>query len=717
MISPENRKYLPLLLSIIFMSALDLYADKTKWIAVGDLQNWYADVGCEKEVGRTGQTDDQQDGLQWPAQFADQDNQAAKALWIGATNYYDPIAKTTFNHKVVHTGPRFSDNLNEMIPLQFDLFGKFDHPTVVVDGDNATEMIFKDEDVIVDEMLPADRVLVNVVQTSMGIKMTRKIYAFTNQYHQNYFIYDYVLENNGVYNQDGDVYEQTLEGVQIFFQYRYAISKEMGAYGQYWSSQSATWGHNTMNEMIGEHPNSPEPNDQFYDNGETIRALYSWHGLHSGETYNNIGAPDNSAGGDGHLGGSQFVGVVTLHADKSPGDTTDDISQPSTTWYVGSDYPITDNGTDQFNPGRMSNEYAAMSAGHPPQSHAEAVCVGEVTPMCSKFANLWAEPGMSNPGGYSQGQGFGPYTLAPGDSIHIVMAEGVAGLSREMHYTVGGNWKNNTLEPLPDGSEPVNRDEYKNYWVFTGIDSIIQTFKRARENYASGFNIPNPPPPPSYFTVTSGGDRISLAWDSNADSHPNFAGYKIFRAIHKPDTTYEEIYDGPVGVHQFDDVTAARGFDYYYYIVSYDDGSTNDIQQGIPLISSKFYTMTNQPASLKRSPGKKLEAIRVVPNPYNIRAREMQYGIGAPDRIMFLDIPGNCTIRIFTERGDLIKTIHHTDGSGDETWNSETDSRQVVVSGLYIAHFEVTEDVYDTITGNLIYRKGESAIRKLIIIR
>ncbi len=47
-------------------------------------------------------------------------------------------------------------------------------------------------------------------------------------------------------------------------------------------------------------------------------------------------------------------------------------------------------------------------------------------------------------------------------------------------------------------------------------------------------------------------------------------------------------------------------------------------------------------------------------------------------------------------------TIEHTDGSGDEAWNSITSSRQIVVSGLYIAHFEMPD-------GN--------ALRKFTVVR
>jgi hypothetical protein len=122
---------------------------------------------------------------------------------------------------------------------------------------------------------------------------------------------------------------------------------------------------------------------------------------------------------------------------------------------------------------------------------------------------------------------------------------------------------------------------------------------------------------------------------------------------------------------------------------------------------------------LRRKAGERLKDIRIVPNPYNIMARkEYQYfGIGEDDKISFLNIPAFCRIKIFTERGDLIHTIEHTDGSGDESWTSLTSSRQVIVSGIYIAHIEVTEDYSNPATGQLLYKKGESIIKKFIVIR
>lgn len=702
----QNKKLTRLSLVIILFlcTASVVLGDETKWLAVGMLHDWFSSMGCEVEVGRRHLVADQQDGLRWPAQFTWQDCKAAKALWIGTKNYSDPLANKTFDFKVVHVGPRVSDEKNETMPAVFKLFGRFERPRVYVDGLPAGFLDYLDFVDEVDPQLVTDRVLYNVVNTSIGITEYRTVYAFSQQYHNNYFISDYVFKNTGIIDNKGTKVDKTLEGVVFFFQYRYTAARESGPYGYYYLPQSAAWGHCTMNDTM-----------LVYDpiSGKPYLSEFSWTGRHSKAAFDCIGGPNGAAGGDGHLGAAQYTGNLVLHADKSAQDKSHDPNQPTTTQFLGSDEAITSS-NDQFNPGKMAEEYAFMIKGHPPVMHADAVGDG--------FADVWG----NTPGGYSHCLGFGPYTLAPGDSIHLVIAEGISGLSRDSCYTIGARWKAGQGPfKLPDGSTTSNKDEYKNKWVFTGRDSLSKTFKRTIQTYQEKYKIPMPPPPPDLFEVNSGGDRIMLSWSNNAESFPGFAGYRIYRAIHKPDTTYQELFAcgagtaNPQVVNEFADKTAQRGFDYYYYIVSFSDGSGNSTpaNPGGPLSSSMFYTRTNEPAKLKRQSGKTLEAIRVVPNPYNIKARELQYGVSGPDRIMFLDIPPFCTIKIFTERGDLISTIEHTDGSGDAEWNSITSSRQVIVSGVYIAYFEVTEDYYDSNTGELLFKKGENAIRKFIVIR
>ena len=670
----------------------NLLAGEVQWLAVGELHDWFHSAGCEIEVGRRHLITDQQDGLRWPATFIYQDVKAAKGLWIGCKNFNDPVAGKTYDYKVVHVGPRVLDESNEFMAEKFELWGKQDHAMVYVDGLPAGKLDYLERVDYVKEDLPADRILYNVVHTSMGITMTRKIYAFVNKHHNNYFIYEYVFKNDGIIDLKGTKINQTLQDVMIFFQYRYAPTREACAYGYYWMPQPATWGESTMNDVIYNDP----------DTGEPFRALISWLGKHSkwAGPGDNIGAPAYLT--DGHLGAAQFVGVLDLHADKSPHDASDDINQPYTATAVDSDDPL-NSGNSQYNASQMADEYIQfMMAGRPAKSHAEQVGDG----FADQFGNT--------AGGFSQAQGFGPYTMAPGDSIYIAYVEAVAGLSREKCYEIGAKWLAN----------PKNYNSTKNQWVMTGRDSLIKTFKRAKANYESDFDIPEAPPAPNRFEVSSGGDRIFLQWADNADGWVGkirgnkMVGYRVYRAIHTPDTTYEKIFEcgpgteNPEIVHEFEDKSARRGFDYYYYVTTFDDGSTED---GV-LESSKYYTMTNEPASLRRPPGTSLESIRIVPNPYNKKARDWQFGISAPDRVLFVNLPPFCDIKIYTERGDLIKTIHHTDSSGDEPWNLNTDARQVIVSGIYLIYFEVTQDYIDD-SGKLIFKKGQSIVKKLAVIR
>jgi hypothetical protein len=198
--------------------------------------------------------------------------------------------------------------------------------------------------------------------------------------------------------------------------------------------------------------------------------------------------------------------------------------------------------------------------------------------------------------------------------------------------------------------------------------------------------------------------------------------------------------------NSYSDTELLRGINYYYYVVSYSkDPSVGELESG------RAYTQTTIPASLKKPPRditddgrliseiarqyaageindkERIDAvlgmIRVVPNPYNIKNRKITFGSGSDkDKLMFYNLPENCTIRIFTERGDLVDEIEHVTMEGmaavaDEAWNSSTASRQVVKSGVYIAHIQVTKDITEAETGLPLLFTGESVVKKFIIIR
>jgi hypothetical protein len=666
-----------------------------KWMSAGSLHNWYSAIGCEIEEGRVRR---QQDGLRWPAIYQYQDMQAAKALWIGAKDFTDERG-LSFPHKVVHVGPRVS-GAREFFPIQFEMTSRFEPPEVFVDGALSQGEATVDNDKV-DPSMKWDRVIVNVVNTQTGITMTRKIFQFSQEYHDNYIVYEYVFTNTGNVDDDPEIElpNTTLEGVYFYFQYRYSVCAQT----RYVIGNATGWGINAMLDTRGDGVKADPSNENF-------RAQYAWHGKYPPFTaYDNIGGPiwapgaglgTTKADTTGRLGASQFVGIVTLHADKSATDKTDDRGQPSTTSYRGSDEPNTSN-NDPYNTTRMTSEYEWMSSGHMSPRHAD-----RVEPQ-GRFDEPTGDPALGTPGGFSNCNGYGPYTLRPGESIRLVMAEGAAGLNRDMQEKIGRQYKRGEITA-----------KVKNQWVLTGKDSLFQTFRRAIANYQSGYNIPRPPLPPRTFTVTGGGDRIALAWTLYDGGEQNLTGFEIYRATGQVDSTYRLIYKAGASERSYDDRSLVRGVSYYYYIVAVGDPANNNGAGLTPrgaLKSNRYYSQAYDPSNLKRQEGVRsdptsMDSIRVVPNPFSLGADPNRLRFpGEPDKIAFLNIPGQSSIRIFTESGELIKTIEHTDGSGDAYWNCTTESNQVIVSGIYIA---VVTDQTD-VPG----RKGRRKIVKFVVVR
>lgn len=78
-----------------------------------------------------------------------------------------------------------------------------------------------------------------------------------------------------------------------------------------------------------------------------------------------------------------------------------------------------------------------------------------------------------------------------------------------------------------------------------------------------------------------------------------------------------------------------------------------------------------------------LDNIRIVPNPY--------YGFSTLDRtlsdkfVTFRHMPVNCTIKIYTLGGDLIRTLSKNNSSSTIEWNLQNEERVPIASGIYVA--------------------------------
>jgi len=212
-------------------------AQELRWIRVGQLQSFFKDYSneCETEPAGAGSIN----FFSWPAQYGDnQYTMRAKGFWIGATNFYDPVEKKNKSVKVIGSGPRY-DNANllqEIFSKSIKLIGRTKPPLVTVDGSTGSSNSLYDVLDELDPNLPCDRMIVNQYNTSMGISVTRKVLAFTQQNHNNYFIHDYVFKNTGIYNTAGDTYQQTIANFHIYFNYRQAYN------GVTTNGFSSTWG-------------------------------------------------------------------------------------------------------------------------------------------------------------------------------------------------------------------------------------------------------------------------------------------------------------------------------------------------------------------------------------------------------------------------------------------------------------------------------------------
>jgi hypothetical protein len=353
----------------------------------------------------------------------------------------------------------------------------------------------------------------------------------------------------------------------------------------------------------------------------------------------------------------------------------------------------------------------------------------------------------------------GPYNMEFGDTLRFVYAIVAGAVHRKTTYILSdmrarGEARNFQWVAEMDSADI--RDEYESrdpvaelfgdqvyddgglneiatdYVISTGKDSLFNNGMAFQRAFNVNYDVDPSPNPPSRFEVRSLPDRIDLSWTYEypefEPSSSELAGFKIYRAF--GGTQYEltaegtatgdwQVIDsvGPGESSYADTAGITRGYDYYYCLTTVSPSGKE---------SGKWLTMTQEPFSARlldypeytvTTAGDtlpSLDSVVVVPNPLNIRATASSGGKFGEDenKITFRKLPGECIIRIFTESGELIQTIEHTDGSGTAFWQvmgsggyyMTTVNNQRPASGIYIAHIQVPET-------------GEWVTRKFVIVR
>ncbi len=599
----------------------------------------------------------------------------------------------------------------------------------------------------------ADVLITSHARTWMGLDVYWRTLAWGQRNHDDYIVWDVLLVNTGNIDMDDDIElpDQTLDSLFIMRQLEHFPTDPSWAYSEW---------HDWWGVTPEQYDSMPLRMVYFYNIPETWAPGEYVMGFNFDDWW---GQPN-------FVSDPVQVGEATIFMPKTKPGSIDPVDElfPNNPAADDSTQPRSHgaHGPDDF----PFKHHSGMRPTEDWELVYDVMKFGEVvnpkyapyvTTMTGTFPGTYHDvPPIDRDGDHPNNQpgawyfwhgvahtGSGPYNLEFGDSLRFVFVIAANALTKESCNEIGQGWADGSLRYYGPSHLPHKWFDYdlwmgvpdytsdsanlaKDELIYSVIDSINNNALAAQWNFDQGYSAPDAPPPPSFY-VYGKPNKVELSWGDESEDASDFAGYKIYRALGAPGPTYqdgeflgswEHIYqcggaDPGGGVeysasvtHQFDDETALRGQEYYYYITAFDGGGENDYYGPTePLESSKWITRTTQPVSLTRLPQDDLAKIRVVPNPFNANAEEVQF-YGAPDRIVFMDLPGFCTIKIYNETGDLIKVLEHNDGSGDEPWADETfqhymttESGQVVVPGIYIAHISTPD--------------GESTDVKFLIIR
>ena len=267
----------------------------------------------------------------------------------------------------------------------------------------------------------------------------------------------------------------------------------------------------------------------------------------------------------------------------------------------------------------------------------------------------------------------GPYTLSPGESVKIVTAEAVNGLS------------------LSEAMTGIDAQSL----LPAGEDSLKTTIQNAKALYENNYAVSEVPPPspdldivavPEEQTITVSWDPVDENWVNPIDNKSNFMEYRIYRSEVSFIGPYERLkkikpskatdvsryFDEDLQKWVYEDQSISLGSGYYYTVTSVD---SNGVES--------WYTNRNEQAVYaSRSPAENALDVKVFPNPFKVKSGFLVSG--QEDSIVWTNLPAVCTVRIYTSSGELVKTLEHNDqSSGEETWNQLSNARQRIASGIY----------------------------------
>lgn len=529
----------------------------------------------------------------------------------------------------------------EFYPYSSQKILRYPPTNILVDGVDITLSI--NTATSVDENLICDQIIEQSFISSMGLRIVSRTYGFSHPQYQDFAITHYKIINTGEADEfEGvDLPNQDLTDLYLVF--------------DRWRS----WPDQHLSDI--HHPGTSSHYMDYYGDepGDSLQLFYGWDGddPDNGE-YEDEGNP--AYGSTWEFLTPYYNGIGLIHADKS---ITDRVNDPTKIRSVlrGANYGLSNWSGDQF------YTYLTTEGNFPNPIDPD---IPGISPKQEQQPRMY----MS----------VGPYDLAFGDTVNLVMFYGVGARSTEECREWGTKYKNGEIT-----------DEQKNEFLRWGKKDLFNKLSSAKKLWQNDLQLSEGlnPLPPASIEVTSGPGYVELNWAPVS----NAVSYNLYRAVGIQDSVIFPLIQSNLETTSFRDQDVNRGFDYYYNITAVDNNGTE---------SSHYWARSSRKSAVPRTAQgmDNMKDVRVVPNPFVYdKSGEGNYP-GQKDKILFAGLPGPCKITIFTLSGDIVDEIDHDTNEGTEEWKQITKYNQYISSGTYIYHIESKEGNGSTIGKFIIIR-------------
>jgi hypothetical protein len=669
-------KYSPVVLTFFLLGGYAIGQETNATLNTGDI-HWEVPGGNYEGT------------LTWPSDYDVYGSQSLISYWgivLACRDFQD-----TSGYKAAQALYRL-DYLNQdyfLVPNELNnraqQYMRYDYPETWVLDINGRDRDWNSpvpRNLALDPDLPSDQMASSICNSSIGLTVTQKAYAWTNEDYDDFIIVEYTFTNTGNYNGDATIEnpDNQLHDVYIGLQSMSKVS------GMGWLVVSSNGGISEGNDDWVDYYGE--------DEGDSLRILYSWDGDAAPDF-----ATENDEGNPHSLTGQplspQYFGRAVLHVDRAVDDQSNDQTQPTATHYgnwanLSSQLSRSQRGSDES----IYNELSTGAHIAPPLNWS----TGQYTP-----GNLYATDEFLKTATMS----FGPYDFtAIGQSIRIVTCVAAGGISFERAMELGSQYT-----PGSDDYLQVLR---------SGRDSLFATISKARrafydqQNEVFDFTIekgsiidrrikdPLPAPSVHYYSDSA---HVRITWQDVSseldpdDGEADWAGYRVYRRampvfdiLHPVAAPFSMIYESTDPATEYDDYDVDLGRCYWYYVVAFDeDGleSNRFLNRTVP--STRAGRETQQGACSLRPQALNLDNVLVVPNPYHVHGVALNRG--TYNALAFFNLPYKCRLRIYTQTGDLLFTEEKESESNVVDWDQISDAQQYIVSGIYIYVVDEAQDL------------------------